>query len=275
MNETAGHSAWNIDRIDITYVTNQLMILTDSILWQHTRRILAEIKKNKSGEVIRSIEIGCGLAKLSFLIGLYGGRITLLDSSSVTLMNAETVAQHLGLRPEIQCENALELPGSLAGGYDMAVSLGVNEHFINRSRQQIFDAHYKVLNTGGWAIISVPNRYCISYRLATAGYKWTDRWPEDLIEEPFTRGELLMRMRQASFKQVNVWSGSRPKDDFDFFIMTNLKSVIRKMLNIRKKDKYAKQVELKDLHAAVSRSRQFEPFINNQSYSWVAVGQRI
>jgi len=274
-NETAGHSAWDIDQADISLMTSQLMALANSVIWQHTQRILSEIKKNKKEGIIKSIEIGSDLAKLSCLIGLWGGQTTLLESSHVTLKNAEKLAKHLELQPEIQCANALSLPESVIARYDLAVSVGLNEHFVNMARQQIFDAHYQVLNRGGWVLISVPNRHCISYRLAMQGYKWTNRWPKDLIEDPFTREELQMRMERAGFKEIDVWSGSVPRDDFRFFVITNLKAVIRKILKMRRKERYVKQIESKDLRNAVCRNRQFNPFVNNQSYSWLAIGQRI
>jgi len=273
--QTAGHYAWDISKNDISSVMRGLKDMTNTILWQHVQKLLIDIqeRRNKIDDIC-SIEIGAGLGKLSCLLGLYGVTTTLLESSQVSLRNAKELGKKLGLHPKLIFADALYLPEQVRGKYDLAVSLGVNEHFLEEARQKIFDAHCQALKLGGWAVISVPNSMCICYRLAMQVFKWTKRWPEDLIEKPFTKGELKTRMKYAGFKKITVWSGSKPKDDFHFFFISNVKALLRKISGRRSENPSSRPVTVKELCDAIRQERAYSPFISNHSYSLLAIGQR-
>ncbi|MCF7821134.1 MAG: class I SAM-dependent methyltransferase [Mariprofundaceae bacterium] len=274
-NDSAGsHESWDINSINPEREMTRLYGMAGNLTVRHVKQSMEKLPKN-----CLSIEIGSGLGKMSFFPALLGSDVHLLDSSSAALKAAESLYNYCGIPVKTHECDALSLPSSLLGKFDLSLSLGVNEHFSGELRQSIFDVHHDVLKSGGRAVIAVPNRHCISYRIAMLMWKLTGRWPEGLYEYGFSRSELMHRMKQAGFTEVEVVSGTYAKDDFQHFIMGNLKAALQKFGLMHQ----VTRVDEKGSDKPCSPGRILERlleleapevFNNHQSYAWVAKGRR-
>jgi SAM-dependent methyltransferase len=82
-----------------------------------------------------------------------------------------------------------ELPAELRDRFDVAMSFGLCEHFIQHRRQRVVAAHVEVLKPGGLAVVNVPNRLSPPYRAWMAWQKRRGRWQLG-TEVPFSGTEL-------------------------------------------------------------------------------------
>jgi len=267
---STGHRTWDVESIDVNAVRHVLVGMAGSLIVRYGKQLLQRFPAGSS-----SIEIGSGIGKLSLLLAQTGSRSSLFDSSAPTLEQARLLFESMDTPVETVVGDALDMPPALVDHFDLSMSLGVNEHFKGDARQEIFDAYARVLRLGGWALIGVPNRHCLSYRTAMLMWKWTGRWPKDLYEYGFSRRELMQRMRNAGFTDVNVVSGTRPGDDFRYYILGNLCAAARKLLR-RPSSPQAEPEAVTDdvIRAAVHRALPPQRLVSQQSYMWIAMGRR-
>ena len=152
---------------------------------------------------LRTIELGSGRGDLSALLARNGARVTLLDSSARALRQASHRFDRLGLTASYHLG---DITGSLdpwRGQFDVALSSGVIEHFGGSDRTRVVLAHHDVLRPGGMAIISVPNAWCIPYRLWKSYLERRGWWPYGL-ELPYTERELVRRARRIGFERIEA-----------------------------------------------------------------------
>jgi 2-polyprenyl-3-methyl-5-hydroxy-6-metoxy-1,4-benzoquinol methylase len=147
---------------------------------------------------IRTIELGSGRGDLSVLLAQRGAQVTLLDRSTAGLQQARYRFSRLGLTASFEQADIFELPPAVCGRFDIALSSGVIEHFQGTRRTDSIRAHFDALRPGGLAIISVPNAWCLPYRLWKVLLELRRRWPYG-VEVPYTRRELNRRARAAGF----------------------------------------------------------------------------
>ncbi|MDT8375485.1 MAG: class I SAM-dependent methyltransferase [Mariprofundaceae bacterium] len=268
---TTGHSAWDVSDVDLVAFRQALHGMASSIAVGHALALLPELPPKA-----RSIEIGCGLGKMSALMGLAGVSPVLFDSSQATLDEARKAFHSIDVSVECVLGDALDLPSEVIASFDLSMSWGLNEHFSGKPRQKIFDAHAEVLKENGWSIIGVPCRNCISYRMAMLVWKLTGRWPKGLYEYGFDRSELARRMQQAGFKKIKVLSGTRPGDDFRHYILGNLRAVVHKFTGLFPKDKPPdiKGATISDIRQKLLESGRPNEFLSSQSYMLIAIGQK-
>jgi SAM-dependent methyltransferase len=158
-----------------------------SIRWQRIEeRVLARFG---GFEGIRAIEIGAGSGTNAAVMAKRGASVTVLDYSNFALAQARELFDANGLEADFVEANALELPDEVRGGFDIAMSFGLNEHFTGAERVGIFQAHLDALRDGGIAIISVPNARNAPYRASKWLAERTGQWKLG-VEVPFTRSEL-------------------------------------------------------------------------------------
>jgi SAM-dependent methyltransferase len=158
-----------------------------SIRWQRIEeRVLARFG---GFEGIRAIEIGAGSGTNAAVMARRGASVTVLDYSDLALARARELFDANGLQADFVEANALELPDEVRGGFDIAMSFGLNEHFTGAERLGIFQAHLDALRNGGIAIISIPNARNAPYRASKWLAERTGRWKLG-VEVPFTRSEL-------------------------------------------------------------------------------------
>lgn len=168
---------------------------------------------------LQTIELGCGLGKVSLLFSLLGAKTCLLDYDEKALSAAKFVHQQFGANPDIINANLLDMPEQLCGRYDVAISSGTAEHFWNADRQRVFQSHVNALRPGGLAIIWVPNRYGLLFHLGRSVRILARRPVCPVRETSFTRGELYRRARDAGFTDIRIRGGELLRNDFCRFIM--------------------------------------------------------
>lgn len=175
------------------------------IRWQRMEAAIVERFGGFDG--LSVIELGAGRGTNAALMARRGARVAVLDYSERALERARALFDELGLAAEFILQDALDLPESLLGRYDVSMSFGLAEHFLGDKRTGILDAHLKLLRDGGLAFISVPNAHNPPYRL----YKWiaerTGRWTVG-EEYPFSRTELEGFCRLAGVEDYGFFGDS-------------------------------------------------------------------
>lgn len=152
---------------------------------------------------LRTIELGCGRGDVSVLFAQEGADVTLLDASDRALLAAERRFHRLGLKAICRQADMLALPSTMHGAFDLAVSLGVAEHFRGDDRTKAIAAHDYVVREGGLVVISVPNARCVPYRLWKAYLELRGWWPYGM-EIPYTARELRRRSIAVGLRDVDL-----------------------------------------------------------------------
>jgi 2-polyprenyl-3-methyl-5-hydroxy-6-metoxy-1,4-benzoquinol methylase len=176
-----------------------------SIRWQRIeRRVAAQFG---GFENLSAIEIGAGAGTNAAMFAKRGASVTLLDYSERALAGAHELFAANGLEADFVAANALELPDEVRGGFGVAMSFGLNEHFTGDERIGIFQAHLDALRDGGIAIISVPNARNAPYRASKWLAERTGRWRLG-VEVPFTRSELESICRRLGVSEYEFFGDS-------------------------------------------------------------------
>lgn len=152
---------------------------------------------------LRTIELGCGRGDLSALLARKGARVTLFDRSTSALREARRRFARLELPAAYHHGDMLGALDGHHARYDVALSLGVVEHFRGRERTHVIGAHHRVLRPGGMAIISVPHAWCLPYRVWKSYLEIRGWWPYGM-EQPYTKAEMTRRARKAGFGRVET-----------------------------------------------------------------------
>jgi 2-polyprenyl-3-methyl-5-hydroxy-6-metoxy-1,4-benzoquinol methylase len=158
-----------------------------TVRWRNIRRIVED--KVGTFNNLKVLEIGAGLGTYSALMGKKGADVTVLDYSEKALSRATEFFANNGVSPKMVLADALHLPSTELSKYDISMSFGTAEHFMNRERAQIIKGHLDVLKKGGITFISVPNKSNVPYRIYKFVSEKTGRF---LVgqEHPFSRNEL-------------------------------------------------------------------------------------
>lgn len=128
---TTGHSSWDVVDVDLAAFRQGLYGMASSIVVSHALALLPLLPPQPRG-----IEIGCGLGKMSALMGLSGISPVLFDSSRTTLDEARKAFQSIGVPVDCIVGDALDLPSEAIANFDLSMSLGLNEHFSGEPRQK-------------------------------------------------------------------------------------------------------------------------------------------
>ncbi len=154
-------------------------------------------------EGLRTVELGCGRGDWSLLLGELGARVTLLDASGRGLAQARRRFERFGLSAEYVQSDLFDLPGPMIGGFDVALSSGVIEHFRGEDRSRALAAHVSVLRDGGVVVVSVPNAACLPYRIWKLYLEMRGCWPYG-PEIPYSRRELRRRSADVALNDPTV-----------------------------------------------------------------------
>lgn len=169
--------------------------------WSALRERLAATFGTLRG--LRTIELGSGRGDVSVLLAQAGADVTLLDYAPRALDLARERFRRLGLEARFIRADFLVDRLDLAEQFDVALSIGVVEHFKDDNRTAALRAHHDVLRPGGVVAVSVPYAGCPTYRLWKAWLEWRGWWPYGL-EIPYTRRELRRRAREAGFHDIRL-----------------------------------------------------------------------
>jgi SAM-dependent methyltransferase len=163
---------------------------------------------------LQTIELGCGLGKVSLLFSLLGAKATLLDYSERQLEAAGCVHASFDAHPSLVQSDLLDLPQSVEGAFDVSMSFGTAEHFGGEERQRVFDAHARVLRPGGLAFVWVPNRLGVLFHLGRATRQLLRRSTSPADEVSFSRAELAGRAAAAGFCEFQIHGAQLLRNDF-------------------------------------------------------------
>jgi len=183
-----------------------------SFTWSSVAEALGKVDYGS----LSTAELGAGSGTISAVFARHGARVTVLDYSQEALDTSSALFGELGLAQESILADALSLPESLVGQFDVAMSFGLAEHFEGNDRGRIIKAHFDLLRPGGLAVISVPNRHCWPYRLWKARRELLGKWQFGL-EKPFSRGEIAQICQEVGVTDFEI-AGSPFMASLEFLI---------------------------------------------------------
>jgi SAM-dependent methyltransferase len=173
--------------------------------WRAQERLVRERFGGFAG--LRAVEVGSGRGLNGLLYAIRGAEVTLVDRSRLALEQAAELFAGFGAEPRAVEANLFELPANLKGDFDVAMSFGVCEHFLEERRLAVIRAHLELVRPGGLALLGVPNRHAPAYRLWLATLKRRGTWPLG-TEEPFSSTELVALARAAGGEPLEPIYGS-------------------------------------------------------------------
>ena len=173
--------------------------------WRAQERLVNERFGGFAG--LEVIEIGSGRGTNGVLYARRGAKVTLLDRSDVALEQASELYRAHGLEPTTVLADLFAPPEGLAGAFDVSMSFGLCEHFLDARRLGVVRAHLDLVRGGGVAMLGVPNRYGVVYRLWIKALMVRGSWPLG-TEVPFSLRELRSLARKAGGEPLPATYGS-------------------------------------------------------------------
>jgi SAM-dependent methyltransferase len=173
--------------------------------WRAQERLVEE--RFGGFEGLNAIEIGAGRGLNGLLFAERGAHVTLLDNAPTPLAQARSLFARADVAVETVEADLFALPASANDAFDVSMSYGLCEHFLEDRRLAVVRAHLDVLRPGGLALIGVPNRYAPVYRLWVATLKRRGTWPLG-TEVPFSAGELRDLATRAGGRPLEPVYGS-------------------------------------------------------------------
>lgn len=183
-----------------------------SLIWSSIRKSLGEVNIDS----LSTAEIGAGAGTISAVFGRHGASVTVLDFSQEALDVNTALFESLGLKQQSLLADALNLPASLLGRFDVAMSFGLAEHFDGDQRTRVIKAHFDLVRPGGLVVITVPNRHCWPYRLWKARRELTGKWHFGM-EIPYSRAEISTICAAIGVKDWHI-TGSPFLASLDFVL---------------------------------------------------------
>lgn len=203
---------WNIDYEELNYnsVLSSVLGFTDSPGWLRIREHLTKYFGNLAG--LKSIELGCGLGKLSVILNTLGVETTLLDFNLTAIEGAKKVHEFFECNSKFIHSDALDVE-HISDKFDISLSVGTAEHFTGENRRKYIFNHIRVLKPKGIAIIWAQHKYGLSFNAMHFLYNKFKRIPDYPYEEQFTKSEFenifeeLKRIYDIKYKIFYATSG--------------------------------------------------------------------
>jgi 2-polyprenyl-3-methyl-5-hydroxy-6-metoxy-1,4-benzoquinol methylase len=192
-------------------------VLNSKAMEEIAYKILSHLSKKRLKD-ISLLEIGSGIGITSLFFGYKGANVTLLDKSrEVKNLAKEYWSNYASHRFIIEDLFNFKTKNK----YDLVTSFGLCEHFIGKQRKEVLEKHIQFLKNKGVAIISVPYKYGVFYRVAKKLAEIFGFWDFGL-EIPFDKKELI---EFAKSKDLNyeIIMGGFYSSAYDLFIRKPLK----------------------------------------------------
>ena len=173
--------------------------------WRAQERLIRERFGSFVG--LKAVELGSGRGLNALLYASRGAEVTLVDTSRLALDQATELFAGFGAAAHAVEADIFVLPDALKGGFDVAMSFGLCEHFIGERRTAAVRAHLALARPGGLVLLGVPNRHAPAYRLWMATLKRRGTWPLG-TEEPFSEGEIVALAAAAGGEPLDPIHGS-------------------------------------------------------------------
>ena len=197
-----------------------------SIRWNRIKQFV--LKEFGSFKNLKTIEIGAGAGTYSALMAKEDADVTLLDYSDKALQRSREFFKRNRVEGKFVYENALELPKDYFNKYDLSMSFGLTEHFIDQDRININKVHFQVIRNGGMSFISVPNKYNPPYRILKFICELTGRWGVGM-EIPYSRNELRKICHEIGINEINFLGDSL----FSSLQFVNPFRILKKFLKVK------------------------------------------
>lgn len=213
----------------------QIALEENKIRWQRIRDCV--LRKFGSFHGLKCIEIGAGSGHYSMLFAREGAHVTLLDYSQKALAFCKNVFREQcipGHQVHFIHMNALDLKPELVGKFALSMSFGVAEHFTGGDRKTIIESHLRILEDGGLAFISVPNKSCLPLRI----HQFLKRFvKQDAIEAyPFTKRDFINIVKEFNVKEY-FFIGSSIYETYNPLAFLRRKRAILRDISLIKKEK--------------------------------------
>ncbi len=217
MHKRMAKDFWDID-FDISKSTmdRRIWSCTHHFGWQHAVRLMLD--KKVPFNSLKIAEVGCGTGTTSLTFGLLGTSVTLLDYNQRILEKALAIYKLYDCKAELVVADCMDTPvDALRGKFDLVISSGLAEHFVDRDRKKCIQYHRLLLKDGGFAYIEVPNKFSPFYQCVRVFRKLTGTWELE-IEIPFSPKELKTLAEEIGFKEFyNIGNASLTRDCIDYF----------------------------------------------------------
>lgn len=164
---------------------NKEDILKSKNLNNLASELLRNIKKDNFKKV-ELLELGSGIGLTSYFFATKGAKVTLLDNSKEARMKAKDFwgdMKYNFILADLFRFNSKKK-------YNIVTSFGLCEHFIGKQREEVLQKHISFLKKGGIAVISVPYKFGIFYRLSKFLAEIVGLWAFGQ-EVPFSKRELI------------------------------------------------------------------------------------
>ena len=264
---------WTLGDASLDDINGWLNSLKKDLIWK--KYVLWKEKLGLKGS-IKTIETGCGYAMFSMFLGFNGEQVTLFDYNDSVLESAGKAHNIIGLNPELLQGDLLNVPEAMHLKYDMVCSFGTLEHFFKENRKLVFENTVRLLSPGGLLFFTVPSSFGLFYRLIYFLRKLFGLYPDNFYEKPFTKSELIKLAESSNITPLEIVCTGTIIQDFNYWIMGNVKSVFRKIFGIKKeKPKSSEVFDKSDLVVPADYKDERSYFDRNFTYKLLFVGQKI
>ena len=183
--------------------------------WKHVSSLL--YSKTTDFTKLKIAEVGCGSGTGSFMLGLLGAKVALIDYDKKVIEKVKKIYEMWGVNAEFYNISCLdEPPDNLLNTFDNVCSGGLAEHFLGEDRLKCIKFHYKLTKKGGFTSIGVPNRFSLFYRTVVGFRRITGTFGID-VECPFSYGELLSCAQKIGFDRSYVLGSEYLSRDFKVY----------------------------------------------------------
>lgn len=149
------------------------------------------------------VDVGSGPGSRTIPLAGPKTNLILLDQSLKALQLAKDYAISKGVEATYVQADAFAIP--LAdNSVDGTLSNGVNEHFLDPQRQQLFNEMARVVRPGGIVAVAVPNKRNVFHRVNKKAREIRGTWPFG-PQYDYTPKELRRRMHDAQLADVQMY----------------------------------------------------------------------
>jgi len=185
---------------------------------------------NGHGELRKSLELGCGVARYSLAMATEAKipEIVGVDICETAIVKAANLFKRSRINADFVIADVCSSPFR-SGSFDFVHSQGLYEHFHGYSRQKVVQESVRVLSPGGLLFFVVPNKLSVSYNLKRFIAELRQEWMF-WDEKSYTLKEALTRVRKLPMVIEKV-GGVRLLTGY-IRLLSPLSKLLKKALNI-------------------------------------------
>jgi ubiquinone/menaquinone biosynthesis C-methylase UbiE len=173
-----------------------------SQVYSNADRILRNLLRVTDPKGKRVLEIGAGTGRDSFPLVRHGALVYQLDYAEGSLRILKRLAAESDLEVQIVGGDTFRLPFR-DESFDVVFHQGLLEHFRPVEARALLRENVRVLKTGGYLLVDVPQRYhlyTVAKRILIAFDKWFAGW-----ERSFSIRELRSIVQSLGLSPVHAY----------------------------------------------------------------------